>query len=99
MADRIVVVFSQLHFTCPLFLGMADNQIGEGDIMYSTGTEFHKALSEAQNRGSLNTAAALAQNAKELIESWTPLKVEMITVKGKDKLITLGARAEVSRCG
>ncbi len=61
-----------------------------GDMMFSTGTEFHKALSDAQNGEPLNTAAAMAENAKDLIESWTDLKVERITVKGKSGLITLG---------
>ena len=60
--------------------------------MYSTGTEFAKALGEAVNRKPLNTAADQAENAKELIESWTDLKVQQITVKGKDKLITLGTK-------
>jgi hypothetical protein len=55
--------------------------------MYSTGTEFAKALRDAHNRPELNTAAAQAENAIELIESWTPLKVQQITVKGKDKLL------------
>ena len=63
--------------------------------MYSTGTEFAKALSEATNRKPLNTAADLAENAKELIESWTDLKVQQITVKGKDKMMSAG----VSQCG
>jgi len=61
-------------------------------MMYSTGTEFAKALSEATNRKPLNTAADQAENAKELIESWTPLKVEMITVKGKEKVVSIGTR-------
>ena len=60
--------------------------------MYSTGTVFAKALGEATNRKPLNTAADQAENAKELIESWTDLKVQQITVKGKDKLITLGTK-------
>ena len=67
--------------------------------MYSTGTEFAKALSEATNRRPLNTAAAQAENAKELIESWTDLKVERITVKGKSKVAIIGAREKVSPCG
>jgi len=60
--------------------------------MYSTGTEFSKALSEATNRQPPNTAAAQAENAKELVESWTDLKVEQITVKGKEKLVSMGLR-------
>lgn len=60
--------------------------------MYSTGTEFSKALCEATNREPLNTAAEQAESAKELIESWTDLRVERITVKGREKLITVGAK-------
>lgn len=67
--------------------------------MYSTGTEFAKVLSEAINRQPLNTAAAQAENAKELIESWTDLDVERITVKGKSKLVIIAAREKVSPCG
>ena len=67
--------------------------------MYSTGTEFHKALSDAQNREPLNTAAAQAEDAKDLVESWTGLKVERIAVKGKRGLATIGAREKVSPCG
>lgn len=66
-------------------------------VMYSTGTEFSKALSEAMNQTPINTAADMAENAKELIESWTPFRVKRLTLTGRKDLTLTFER--VMKCG
>lgn len=57
--------------------------------MYSTGTEFYKLIGEAKRRkDSVNTSADIAQNAKDLVESWTPIKVvKLELIHGVDMTI------------
>ena len=53
--------------------------------MYSTGTDFYKLIAAAQNAKEINTAADVAAKAKELIHSWTPLRVvKMIVIQTKE---------------
>lgn len=53
--------------------------------MYSTGTDFYKLLDEAHGRKErVNTAAEIAEHAKDLVESWTPIHVLSMTLKGSE---------------
>ena len=49
--------------------------------MYSTGTEFYKLIGQAQEDKGINTAADIADNVKEAIESNTPIRVVRMTLK------------------
>ncbi len=56
---------------------------------YSTGTKFHKLIGQAQEaRDSVNTAADVADNVKNAIESNTPFRVVRMTLaKGVDMIV------------
>jgi hypothetical protein len=61
----------------------------------STGTHFYKLLAEAQRRReSEPTAAETADHVKGVIESWTPLHVERITLKHGVDMIVVGKLTE-----
>ncbi len=63
--------------------------------MYSTGTEFYKLIGEAQRRReSVNTAAETAEHAKDMIESWTPFKVQRISLKHGEELTIVGKKID-----
>ncbi len=50
--------------------------------MYTTGTEFYKALAEAQGkRKSINTAADTAEQVVEVVERHTPFKVKSVILE------------------
>lgn len=59
--------------------------------MYSTGTEFYKLIGEAQRRRErIDTAADTAETAKDLVESWTPIHVERISLKHGSEMTIVG---------
>ena len=60
----------------------------EGGMMYSTGTEFYKLIGQAQEGKGMNTAADIADNVKDAIESNTPFRVVRMSLeKGVDMTV------------
>ena len=62
--------------------------------MYSTGTDFYKLIGQAQECGSVNTAADIADNVKDAIESSTPMRVVRMTLKHGVDMIVVGRITE-----
>ena len=61
--------------------------------MFSTGTDFYKLIGQAQE-DKPNTAADIADNVKEAIESNTPIHVVRMTLKHGVDMTVVGKLTE-----